>query len=134
MIFLGFLKHKKKNHGPIKDSFELLDWPDHIISLDGKNFEEFIQKYPISIVDFWASWCIPCRTMAPRLRRLSKIYRGKVAFGKLDTQKNQDIAKKYRIAGIPNIMFFKYGRRIYSITGVKTVGDIKDTIEDILKK
>ncbi|MCD6237674.1 MAG: thioredoxin, partial [Thermoplasmata archaeon] len=70
-----------------------IEWPDYVISLDGKTFDEFIYRYPLSMVDFWAPWCGPCRVMLPRLRKLSKIYKGKVAFGRLNTQENQDIAK-----------------------------------------
>ena len=110
------------------------EWPDHVITLEGNNFNKFIEKYPLSIVDFWAPWCAPCRAMAPRLRRLSKIYKGKVAFGKLDTQKNQDIAKQYKIMGIPHLIFFRNGKKVTSITGVKSVGNIKDTIDGLLKK
>jgi len=110
------------------------EWPDHVLTLDSNNFNEFIQKYKLSTVDFWASWCAPCRAMAPRLRRLSKLYRGKVAFGKLDTQKNQDIAKQYKIISIPHLMFFRNGKKVNSITGVKSVGYIKNLIEDLLKK
>ena len=109
-------------------------WPDYVVTLNGKNFNEFIQKYPLSLVDFWAPWCAPCRTMAPRLRRLSKIYKGKVAFGKLDTQANEDIAKKYKIMGIPHLMFFRYGKKVSTVTGVRSVGDLKDIIDDLLKK
>jgi thioredoxin 1 len=72
--------------------------------------------------------------MAPRLRRLSKIYKGKVAFGKLDIQNNQDIARQYKIIGIPHLVFFKNGKKISSITGVKSIGDLKDTIDALLKK
>ena len=107
-------------------------YPDHIVTLEGKKFEEFINKYPISLVDFWAPWCNPCKVMAPRLRRISTIYKDKIAFGKLNTQENQKIAKKYKIQGIPNFMFFKYGKKVNSLTGVRSVGDIKSIIEDFL--
>jgi len=110
------------------------EWPDHILTLEGNNFNKFIEKYPLSIVDFWAPWCTPCRVMAPRLRRLSKIYKGKVAFGKLDTQKNQDIAKQYKIMGIPHLIFFRNGKKVTSITGVRSVGYIKNVIGDLLEK
>ena len=72
--------------------------------------------------------------MAPRLRRLSNIYKEKVAFGKLNTQDNQKIAKKYKVSGIPHLVFFSYGKKISSITGLKSVGEIKDIIDKILKK
>jgi thioredoxin len=109
------------------------NWPEHVITLEGKNFNKFIEKYPFSIVDFWASWCIPCKTMAPRFRRLANIYKGKVAFGKIDTQKNQDISIKYQIIGIPHLIFFKYGKKVTSINGVKSIGYIKKVIESHLK-
>ena len=110
------------------------EWPDHVLTLQGNNFNKFIEKYPLSIIDFWAPWCTPCKVMTPRLRRLSKIYKGKVAFGKLNTQQNNDIAKQFKIIGIPHLMFFKNGKKITSITGVKSVGYIKKVIEDTLGK
>lgn len=109
------------------------NWPEHVITLEGKNFNKFIKKYPFSIVDFWASWCIPCKTMTPRIRRLANIYKGKVAFGKIDTQKNQDISIKYQIISIPHLIFFKYGKKVTSIPGVKSIGYIKKVIENHLK-
>ena len=110
------------------------EWPDHVLTLEGNNFNKFIERYPLSMVDFWAPWCAPCKTMAPRFRRLAKIYKGKVAFGKLDTQKNQDIAKQYKIMGIPHLIFFRNGKKVTSITGVRSVGYIKNVIENLLEK
>jgi len=132
MILLGFFKQKKKNHISEGNLSSSLKWPDYIVNLDGKKFEEFIQKYPLSVVDFWASWCAPCKAMTPRLRRLSNIYKGKVAFGKLNTQVNQDIAKQYKVMGIPHLVFFRHGKKIAALTGVKSVGDIKKVIEELL--
>ncbi len=111
-----------------------IEWPDYVISLDGKTFDEFIYRYPLSMVDFWAPWCGPCRVMLPRLRKLSKIYKDKVAFGRLNTQENQDIAKRYKIMSIPNLIVFSYGKKVTALTGVKSVGDIKTVIDRLLKK
>ncbi len=134
MIFLGFFNRKGKKTDSNKQAPPSKEWPDHAVTLDGKNFNEFIQKYPLSVVDFWAPWCGPCRTMIPRLRRLSTIYKGEVAFGRLNTQQNKDISKQYKIMGIPHLAFFSYGKKLTSTTGVKSVGDIKDIIDDLLKK
>ena len=134
MIFFDFFKRKQKVCNSNHRGFLASDWPDHVVTLEGNNFNKFIEKYPLSIVDFWAPWCAPCRIIAPRIRRLSKIYKGKAAFGKLDTQKNQDIAKQYKIMGIPHLAFFSYGKKISSMTGVKSVGDIKNVIDYLLKK
>ena len=114
--------------------YSIKEWPDHVLTLEKNNFNKFIEKYPLSIVDFWAPWCAPCKVMAPRMRRLAKIFKGKVAFGKLDTQKNQDIAKKYKIMGIPHLIFFRNGKIVSSITGVRSVGYIKNIIEEFLEK
>ena len=129
--FFNLNKNKKTS---VKTARVKLSWPDYVITLDGKNFTEFITTYSVSLVDFWAPWCEPCRVMAPRLRRLSKIYAGEVAFGKLNIQTNQDIAKKYKIMGIPHFVIFKDGKQLRSITGVKSVGDVKDTVDSVLKK
>ena len=127
-------KNKNKKNTSNQKASTSVEWPDYVIELKDSNFEEFVGKYPLSIVDFWAPWCAPCKAMAPRLRRLSKIYKGKMAFGKINTQENQDIAKKYKITSIPHLIVFRYGIRISNIYGLKTVGDIKKVIEDNLKK
>ena len=82
MILLGIFKRKSKNNTPNRRDTSVRKTPQYVVTLDKNNFNQFIQKYPLSMVDFWASWCAPCRVMAPRLRRLSKIYRDKMAFGK----------------------------------------------------
>ena len=134
MIKLGFFDlNKKRTESDTKIHFDG-KWPDHIVTLNKKNIKEFINKYSLSIVDFWASWCAPCREMSPRLRRLSKIYNGKIAFGKLNIQNNKEVASQYHIIGIPHLVFFKNGKRINSIVGVKSTGDLKDTIDALLKK
>jgi len=130
----NFFKSKKQKSDSKQISSSMIEWPDHVVILDDNNFENFIRKYPLSVIDFWAPWCAPCKAMAPRLRRLSNIYRGKVAFGKINIQNYKDISKKYKIMGIPNLIFFRFGKKVASITGIKSVGNIKDVIEDILKK
>jgi thioredoxin 1 len=131
MLALGFFKKKEKSSKSIKKSSIKVDWPDHVLNLDKKNFDDFIEKYPLSIIDFWAPWCAPCKSMAPRLRRLSKLYKGQIAFAKLNTQENQDIAKKYKISGIPHLIVFSYGKKISDIHGLKSTGKLKKIIENI---
>ena len=133
ILILGIFKNIKKKKEPSKERNLSIEWPEHVINLDESNFEEFIKKYPLSVIDFWAPWCGPCKAMSPRIRRLSTIYKGKVAFGKINTQENQTVAKKYKIMGIPHLGFFRYGKKISSSTGLKSVGDIKEIIDNMLK-
>jgi len=134
MISLRIFKHIIKNHDSKQKNASTIDWPEHLVTLDEKTFENFIQKYPLSAVDFWASWCVPCKVMSPRIRRLSNIYKGKIAFGKFDIQENQNIVNQYKIMGIPQLIFFRKGKKITNITGTKSIGYIKNIIEELLEK
>ena len=125
---------KRKNNKDKKpDSKEIIKYPDHIKNLDKTNFNDFISQYPLSLIEFWAPWCAPCKAMIPRIRRLSVIYKGKIAFGKIDISKNQEISKKYDILSIPQIIFFKYGSKLTYITGAKSISKLKEIIENLLK-
>lgn len=134
MIFFGIFKRKKKHEILNKNINTKVKINPYVETLDKNNFNDFISKYPLSVVDFWAPWCAPCKELVPRFRRLLKIYNGKVAFGKLDIQKNPDIANNFRIFSIPHIIFFSFGKKIISLSGLRTVGDLKDNIDAIYKK
>lgn len=109
-------------------------WPDHIVTLNEKKFDRFIEKFPLAVVDFWAPWCKPCKIISPRLRQLSKRYQGKVAFAKLNIDNHNAIAKRFHVLGIPNLIFFSYGKKIINLTGVRPINEIQNKIDAILKK
>lgn len=129
-LFDKLTKKSESDHPPLKKS----DWPKHVEELSKETFDEFTDKYPLTIIDFWAPWCKPCKTMLPRLRRLERIYQGKVAFGRLNTEKEKEIAKKYNIRGLPHFGIFRYGEKIASATGAQSVGELKDVINKYLDK
>ena len=110
------------------------DWPDSIVHLSNDNFDEFIDKYPLSIIDFWAEWCAPCKAMDPVIQQLSDEYKGKVAFGKVDVAQEKEIAKKYRVMGIPKFIFISYNVTIITLTGTKTLDDMKKRIDEVLSR
>jgi len=110
------------------------DWPEYITTLRTDTFDEFIGRYPLSVVDFWAPWCNACKTIAPRIKRLARTYRGKTAFGRVDIDRYRDLAKRYNIMGIPNLVFFSYGERVTGMSGAKSVREIRDKIDDILSR
>ena len=128
---MSIFKSKKKTD-PSREAPPENLWPNKIITLSVDNFDEFIDKYPISIVDFSAEWCGPCKAMYPIIRQLSKEYKGKVAFGKVDIEKERAIAKKYRVMGVPKFIFFSYNKKIFSMTGMRKIDTMRKKIDDLL--
>jgi thioredoxin 1 len=117
-----------------KEFLPLEEWPVEVVQLNDNIFTLFIKKYPLSLVDFWAPWCGPCKTISSRVKRLSKIYTGQVAFGKLNVQQHKKIADEYHVTNIPYLVFFSYGKKIASIVGAKSMVDIKRKIDSLQKK
>lgn len=74
-------------------------------------------KEPV-IVDFWATWCQPCLRMAPIFEALAEEYKGKVRFGKIDTDENQETPGRFGIQGIPTLIIFQHGKEIDRIVGM----------------
>jgi thioredoxin 1 len=82
------------------------------------NFEkEVLQSNIPVVVDFWAEWCGPCRMIAPIIEELAEEYAGKVKFGKLDVDSNQQTSIKYGVRSIPTVLFLSNGKVIDTIIG-----------------
>ncbi len=94
--------------------------------------KEVLQSSGLVMVDFWAVWCGPCRMIAPTVEELAKEYAGKVKVGKLNTDENSEIAGKYKIMGIPTIMFFKDGQKVDQVVGAVPKPQLKSKIESLL--
>ena len=81
-----------------------------VLELNSKNLEEAIKNNPSLVVDCWAPWCGPCRIMSPVIDELATDLKGKITFGKLNTDENQDIATRYQVQAIPTLLIFKDGK------------------------
>lgn len=81
-----------------------------VLEVTGANIEETIKNNHSLVVDCWAPWCGPCRMMSPVIDELAKAYEGKITFGKMNTDENQEIAGKYGIQAIPTLLIFKDGK------------------------
>jgi thioredoxin 1 len=106
------------------------DWPGEPQVLTDDNFDDFTKKYSVVVVDCWAPWCGPCRMVAPVVEELAKVYHGKIAFGKLNTDENQGIAMKFNIMSIPTFLVFKNGELIDRPVGAMP----KPALEQALNK
>jgi thioredoxin 1 len=84
-------------------------WPQGTIEMTDQNFDECVSAYPVVVVDCWAPWCGPCQMVGPVIEELAREYHGKIAFGKLNVDTNQQTAGKYGIMSIPTMLIFKNG-------------------------
>jgi thioredoxin 1 len=104
------------------------------ITLSDQNFEKVVlQSEKLVMVDFWATWCGPCRMLAPTVAKISKDYEGKIIVGKLDVDQSINIARQYNISSIPTLMFFKNGKPVDMEMGVMPEEMIKQKIDLLLK-
>ncbi|HKN19365.1 MAG TPA: thioredoxin [Dissulfurispiraceae bacterium] len=93
---------------------------------------EVLQSKGLVMVDFWAVWCGPCRMIAPAIEELAKEYAGQVKVGKLNTDENPEVATKYKIMGIPTVMFFKDGQKVDQVVGAVPKPQLKAKIDSLL--
>ena len=105
---------------------------ENTIVLTDMNFEKTIAK-GLTLVDFWATWCAPCRMQGPIINDLANEMKGKVQIGKLDVDKNPRIARKLGIRNIPTLYLFKNGEIVKQFVGVKPKTVLAKEIEKHLE-
>ena len=105
--------------------------PDHPIELSDETFEKFISRSSLPVVvDFWAGWCGPCRSMAPQFEKAAGQLAGRVMLAKLDTESNQ-AGNRFNIAGIPCLIVFKSGKESARQSGAMSADQIVQWIESV---
>ncbi|MEI8003504.1 MAG: thioredoxin [Methanothrix sp.] len=105
---------KKEMNKPAQPFVEL---PDKPVVVTDATIDAAASQYPVFILDCWAQWCGPCRTIGPIIEQLATEMKGKAVFGKLNVDENMQTANKYNISAIPTLMIFKNGKLIDKLVG-----------------
>ena len=96
--------------------------------------QEVVNSDQPVLVDFWAPWCGPCRALAPTIDKLAEQYAGKVKVGKLNTDDNQELAVRYGISGIPQVLIFRGGDQPRErMVGLQREQDLVKVIDKVLE-
>ncbi|MEX1187468.1 MAG: thioredoxin [Gemmatimonadaceae bacterium] len=90
----------------------------HAVTVTDADFESVVeQDTGLTVVDFWATWCAPCRMIAPVLEQLAEEYAGKAKVAKLDVDTNVRTASRFQVRSIPTLLFFKNGKVVDQVIG-----------------
>ena len=102
------------------------------VTITSENFASLKAGELPLVVDFWATWCGPCRMLAPIISELAEEFEGKLVVGKCDVEENEDLAVEFGIRNIPTILFFKNGEVVDKIIGAQPKAKIEEKFKALL--
>ena len=102
------------------------------VTITKENFSELKAGNLPLVVDFWATWCGPCRMVGPIIDELAKQYDGKIVVGKCDVEDNEELAAEFGIRNIPTILFFKNGEVVDKLIGAQSKAKFEEKFEAML--
>ena len=100
------------------------------VTLTAKNFQEYVEKPGILVIDWWATWCGPCRAFAPIYEKASDKYTD-VVFGKIDTDAEQELAATFEIRSIPTLMVFRDQVLVFARPGMIPSAALEDLVDKV---
>src|SRR4028119_44820 len=104
-----------------------------VAAVGAGNFEAEVVSAPqLVVVDFWAEWCQPCKMLSPVLDKVAAKYAGQVKVVKCNVDENQDIAMKYGVMSIPNLIFFKDGQVVNQAVGYMNKSQLAAKVDEVL--
>ena len=105
---------------------------DMLVHFSKDGFDKALNDGKLMMVDFWASWCGPCKMLGPVIDDLAKQYEGKAVVGKVNVDEEQELAIRYGVMSIPTVIFFKDGKEIDRKVGVMPAGAFTQVLDSNL--
>ncbi len=106
---------------------------ENILSITTESWDkEVVQSSSLVVIDFWGTHCRPCKTIAPMIEELAKEYTGRAKIVKVNVEESPEIASRYKVIGVPTIMFFKDGNIVDQIVGVVPKEQLKSKLESLI--
>ncbi len=102
------------------------------LQITNENYEALLADSKPLVIDFWAEWCGPCRTIAPIVEELAEQFADKVNIGKCDVDNNDDVVALYRVRNIPTLVFIKNGEVVDKHVGAISRNDLLAKVEALL--
>jgi thioredoxin 1 len=103
------------------------------VTFTDQNFQTDVLKSDMPVVvDFWATWCTPCKIVGPTIEQLAEEYKGKVKVGKMDVDENQQTAGTFGVMSIPTVMVFKKGQPVKAVVGAQSKDAYKRMIDEAI--
>ena len=103
--------------------------------LTSENFDrEVLNSDKPVVVDFWATWCMPCKMLGPVIEQLAADYEGRAVAGKVDIDEQRELAEEYHIQSVPTVMIFRDGEPVDTLIGVRPLDVIKAAVDKALNR
>ena len=104
-----------------------------LVEVTDEEFEQEVLDAELPVlVDFWATWCAPCKIVGPIVEELADEYDGRVKFVKLDTEENFEVPDRYGIRTLPTLLVFKGGEQVDQVFGARTKAELIRTLEKVI--
>ena len=103
-----------------------------VLHLNESEFDAKITSAPLAMVDFWATWCGPCKMLAPTIEKIGESYEGKALIAKVDVDQCQDLAARFGIMSIPTVVFFQNGKEVGRRVGVQPPAAFTGALDQLL--
>lgn len=101
--------------------------------IDLAKFEEIIEQHPMVILDFWATWCAPCKTFSPIFEQLAEL-NPDIFFGKVNIEEAQDLAEAFQVRSVPTIIAFRAGEILFEGAGIPHPSQMQEILNELRRQ